>query len=314
MRLLITGFVLLTACLLYLVYAFRQAGPGSQPLVEGPPRTTSVMVWKATRGQSVLWLCGSMHLLSAADYPLPTPYLEALEQSRHVVMELAPGPDKERLVKEALENLGTLPEGRTLSAVLQPATWSALQDWATREGHHAGHFSKVQPWKAALMMTSLNQSRRGYSSGHGLETYFSSRLGDRTSAGLETAAQQLGSLAALEPRVQEAMILESADRQSQGAARMKALRKAWAQGDADGLAALMDQEFRDLSEVRTILLDQRNTAWLPELEKLLAGQQTSMFLAGAAHFCGPGGVVALLEAKGVTVEQQSWNTTRPLPE
>ncbi len=311
MRLLITGFILLTVCLLVLVFAVREA-PAPPP--SGPVRTSGAMVWKASRGKAVVWLCGTLHVLKASDYPLPAPYIEALNQSQHVVMELAPGPDKQKLLTEAVSKWGTLPAGVRLRDSVQPGTWSILEEWARKSGQGLGHFEHVPAWKAALMMSSLNQSSLGYDPSLGMERWFAGRLGTRTAAGLETAMQQLELLATLPPAAQESMIRSAADLESAGAGRMEKLIAAWAGGEMETVEAVMSAEFRDQPDIRQALLTNRNAAWLPEIEKLLEGTHTAMVLAGTAHFCGSGGIIASLRGKGVTIEQQTWQTTRPLPE
>jgi uncharacterized protein len=52
------------------------------------------------------------------------------------------------------------------------------------------------------------------------------------------------------------------------------------------------------------LLVERNKNWLPKLEALFARKGAAFVVVGAAHLVGPDGLVAMLKAKGYTVEQQ----------
>ena len=51
------------------------------------------------------------------------------------------------------------------------------------------------------------------------------------------------------------------------------------------------------------LLVDRNKAWLPKIEALFSRSGHAIVVVGAAHLVGPDGVVAMLKAKGYTVEQ-----------
>ena len=48
----------------------------------------------------------------------------------------------------------------------------------------------------------------------------------------------------------------------------------------------------------------RNHAWMPKIEELLAGDRDAMVVVGSLHLVGEQGVVNLLREKGYAVEQQ----------
>jgi hypothetical protein len=52
------------------------------------------------------------------------------------------------------------------------------------------------------------------------------------------------------------------------------------------------------------LLVERNRNWIPKIEALFARPRPAFVVVGAAHLVGPDGLIALLRAKGYTVEQQ----------
>ena len=64
---------------------------------------------------------------------------------------------------------------------------------------------------------------------------------------------------------------------------------------------------RDLKEephMYQVLLGDRNRAWLPQVEALLSRPRPAFVLVGAAHLVGADGLLAMLKAKGYSVEQQ----------
>jgi uncharacterized protein YbaP (TraB family) len=52
------------------------------------------------------------------------------------------------------------------------------------------------------------------------------------------------------------------------------------------------------------LLVERNRNWMPKIEALFARRGKTLVVVGAAHLLGPDGLIAMLKAKGYTVEQQ----------
>jgi uncharacterized protein YbaP (TraB family) len=51
------------------------------------------------------------------------------------------------------------------------------------------------------------------------------------------------------------------------------------------------------------LLVERNKNWMPKIEALFTRRGRALVVVGAAHLVGPDGLLAMLKAKGYTVEQ-----------
>ena len=81
------------------------------------------------------------------------------------------------------------------------------------------------------------------------------------------------------------------------------IMKAWRRGDAETLARIMDRESREFPAFNERLLGARNRAWIPKIEAFLASGHTYFVVAGAGHFGGSKGLLALLRAKGYQIEQ-----------
>jgi uncharacterized protein YbaP (TraB family) len=60
---------------------------------------------------------------------------------------------------------------------------------------------------------------------------------------------------------------------------------------------------RNLPSFRGRLIDDRNRNWIPKIEQLLRGRDTSFVVVGAAHMGGPNGLLALLKQRGYPIEQ-----------
>jgi uncharacterized protein YbaP (TraB family) len=80
----------------------------------------------------------------------------------------------------------------------------------------------------------------------------------------------------------------------------KKLLDAWASGDPSAIATI---NFDSMSpDEKKTMLDDRNSNWVPKIEKMLKEKRTFFITVGAAHLVGPDGVPNLLRQAGYRVE------------
>jgi uncharacterized protein len=79
--------------------------------------------------------------------------------------------------------------------------------------------------------------------------------------------------------------------------------EAWKAGDAARLYAIHAGEMKEAPTVWWRLLDRRNARWIPRIETAIRSGRPTLIVAGALHFAGPRGVVALLQQRGYKIEQ-----------
>ncbi len=312
MRVVVVSILIFCGSLALMLLPRRAAEP-SQVVVEGPQRTATCMVWRAEKGAGVVWLCGSIHVLQETDYPLPSPWQRALQEAQRVVLEIEPGPSKFPRIIAALRESGTLPAATSLRDVVTPATWNDVEGWARGSGRDLSLVLPLKPWRAALTVTSLSQQALGYLPEHGVESWLNSRCVGKTTLGLETPEAQIKMLAGLDAESQERMLRAACGGYAGTGERMRRIAQSWREGDVTGLDRMLSEEMGEAPVLRERLLTVRHEAWMPHLEQYLGEPTVTLFVAGAIHFCGEDGIVARLRRRGVTVEQQTYTTTRPLP-
>lgn len=290
------------AALLLCVGAFSGCSPApvaaAKP-IPPPDPTAPGMVWRVSGGKIPCFLAGSFHQLRPQDYPLPAPYETAWRQVSHLVLEIAPDDAARPETQLGLKSLIALPSG-TLQDRLTPATWQSLATWAQRTQTPLATLQTQPPWMAALSIAVARSRQLGFLSDQGLETYFGARLPNsgKTVEGLETVLGQMSLFTQLPAPTQEALLLQSLAEADQMADKTERLIQAWRAGDAAALHATLSESFQDFPELKKLLLDDRNAAWVPRLEALLQGDLPTLVLVGAGHLCGPGSLIELLQAKG----------------
>jgi uncharacterized protein len=87
-------------------------------------------------------------------------------------------------------------------------------------------------------------------------------------------------------------------------ANVNKLADAWQAGDLLAVERIVLQDLKQDPQMYQRLLVERNRNWLPKLEALFARRGHAFVVVGAAHLVGPDGLLAMLKAKGYSVEQQ----------
>jgi uncharacterized protein YbaP (TraB family) len=106
----------------------------------------------------------------------------------------------------------------------------------------------------------------------------------------------------LSPADQESMLVAGTGPDS-AAKELDAIKNAWVAGDANALDTILNHSRQETPGLVAAILNNRNRDWIPKIEQMLNGSSDALIVVGAAHLVGSQGVVALLRAKGYTVEQ-----------
>jgi uncharacterized protein YbaP (TraB family) len=121
-----------------------------------PHAQAKSFVWKATskRG-AVVYLAGSVHLLSAEYYPLSAAFDTAFKTSDLLVEELDMGEMLAPQSQLMMLTRGMLPAGQSLEKVLSPAAYATVNAKITELGLPSGPLNQFKPWALALTLQAL---------------------------------------------------------------------------------------------------------------------------------------------------------------
>ena len=261
--------------------------------------------WKATGRSGVVYLVGSVHLLSKDFYPL-NPALEAAYKDSSVLAEEVDlGEMAQPDAQMSLLSKGMLPSGQTLDTVLSPATKAMLNKHLGDFGPMGEVAKRFKPWLAALTIESLAWVNAGFDPNLGLDKHFYDRaIADgKTVQGFETMAFQVALFDDMPMDQQDRLLASTLKDIDTEQANMTKLIAAWKDGDAPTVERLVLADMKGEAAVYKRMLVDRNHNWIPKIDQLLADPRHSLVVVGAAHLVGPDGLIALLRAKGYTVEQ-----------
>jgi uncharacterized protein len=277
--------------------------PQEAALRAQPP--TRNFIWKVSGRSGVLYLVGSIHLLTKDYYPLSPALETAYNDSDLLVEEADLGEVEAPNAQLALLTRGLLPEDQALDKVVSPATYAAVSQRVTDLGMPIEPLKRFKPWMLALTLTELEWQKAGFDANLGLDRHFydRARVDGKTVKGLETIDGQLSLFDGMTMTEQDHLLAESLKDLDTEQTNAVKLADAWKAGDAATVERIVLSDVKEDPDMYRRLLLNRNRSWLPVLDALLPRSGHAFVVVGAAHLIGPDGLLAMFRAKGYTIVQ-----------
>jgi uncharacterized protein YbaP (TraB family) len=261
--------------------------------------------WKVTGKGGVVYLVGSVHVLAADFYPLNAALESAYKDANLLVEEVDMAEMLDPSSQMKMLQRGMLPSSTPLDKVVSPATYALVSKRVADLGLPMEPFKLLKPWVVALMLQSVEWQKAGLDPENGLDKHFYDRAkaDGKATQGLETTDFQISRFDDMTMQQQDKLLAESLKDIDAEKANMTKLMSAWKAGDVSTVEQLVLAEVKDEPQLYQRLLVDRNKTWMPKIEALFARPGRALVVVGAAHLVGDDGVVAMLKAKGYTVEQ-----------
>jgi len=270
------------------------------------------LLWRVSGEHGALYLLGSFHFLTPADYPLSEDVARVVSGAGEVVFELAPEELHSPTLGLQMMQAGLRSDGSKLDDEIPAQTAAQLRAWADTNAASlqgsggASNLQLFEPWFVSLLVTTTELGRFGLEAKLGMDAQLArqAQAAGTPTAGLESAQQQIELLDGMGRVEQAQMLQEALEQAGAGPESIQALHETWRAGNADALWHDMglDMQAR-FPALYARINTERNDAWLPKLEQMLQQQGEILVVVGALHLVGPDGVVEKLAAKGYTVER-----------
>ncbi len=162
----------------------------------------------------------------------------------------------------------------------------------------------MEPWLASLVLTVATIRGAHYDPMLGPDMVLQTEAAQdhKPILAFETIEQQLALIAPSDRKTGIESLASTLDDIIDEPTLTDDLLAAWAAGDTNKLAALLNGNIDKYPGARKALLDDRNKAWVKQLKVLLKKKQTYFVTVGAGHLVGPLGVPALLRKEGYQVD------------
>jgi hypothetical protein len=262
--------------------------------------------WKATgKGGGVVYLIGSIHVLTSDFYPLDPALEAAFKDADLLVEEVDMAEMLDPTAQLRVLSRGMLPGDQSLDKLLSPSTLALVRKATGDLGAAGQPLMRFKPWMLAIALQGLELQKAGYDPELGLDKHFydQAKSAGKAVQGLETADYQISVFDGMTMQQQDRMLAQTLKELETELASVGKLADAWKAGDAPTVERIVQAELKAEPQMYQRLLVDRNKTWLPKIEALFARRGHALVVVGAAHLVGPDGVLAMLTAKGYTVEQ-----------
>ena len=266
---------------------------------------THAFAWKATKGQGVVYLVGSVHMLTSDFYPLPASLDAGFKASDLLVEEANLAEMLSPNMQFSMLSRGMLPAGQTLDKVLAPATLALLNKHSADLGMPIEALKQFKPWMLAMTIEAMEWQKAGFDASLGLDKHFFDRaqVENKAIQGLETTDFQISLFDGMSMDQQDRFLAETLKGVATETASVNKLVASWKMGDAAAIERLVLADVKGDPFVYDRLLVGRNRAWLPKIEALFSRPRPAFVVVGAAHLVGPDGLLTMLKAKGYQLVQ-----------
>jgi uncharacterized protein YbaP (TraB family) len=263
-------------------------------------------LWKVTgKTGTVVYLVGSVHMLTEDFYPLSKPFEDAFKDSDLLVEEADLAEMLSPQAQMQMLSRGMLPSSQSLDTVVGPQTFALVTRRTAELGLPIEPLKRFKPWALALTLAQIEWQKAGFDGELGLDRHFYDRARREGKAvqGLETTEFQISQFDGISMAEQERLLVDTLTDLDTEMANLTTLAQAWKAGEAPTVERIVLQDLRKDPLMYQRLLVARNRTWMPKLEALMNRPGHAFVVVGAAHLVGSDGLIALLQAKGYRVEQ-----------
>lgn len=266
---------------------------------------TSHFIWQVSNARGSVYLVGSVHVLTAAYYPLDSAFEEAYKRSDLLVEELNMDEMASAESQFRMLSKGMLPTGQSLDKVVSVDTLAAVTRTLNELGMPFEPLKQFKPWMLALTLQGMAWQKAGFDADLGLDKHFfdQAKAENKPVKGLETLEFQISRFDDMSMPLQDRLLAETLKELQSTKETFTRTADAWQRGDVPTVEHLVLEDLKSEPQMYDRLLIDRNRTWLPQIEALVARPKPAFVVVGAAHLIGPDGLLQTLKSKGYTVTQ-----------
>lgn len=285
--------------------ALAEAHAETAPAAELPSGPEGPALWKVSDEDTTIYLFGTIHALPADLEWYDAEIDAALSSSDTVVTEILLDPASQAAMQQLAQQRGIALDGTTLRSRLDADQVVAYEAALEALGIPAAAFDPLKPWLAGLTFGVLPLMQAGYDLEAGVDQVILRKSPDSDKEALETADFQLGIFDGLTTEQQVQFMMHSVNGMGEVTTMVDAMVAEWVEGDADGLAAIMNEGFEEGDDTfATALLYDRNANWAEWIDARLESTPGTVFIAvGAGHLAGSKSVQDYLAAREIEAER-----------
>jgi uncharacterized protein YbaP (TraB family) len=262
-------------------------------------------VWKVQKGDSVLFLGGTCHVLRQSDFPLPAEFEKAYSASDILVFETDIGKFSDMSTQQKLASKAMYPDGSTVDKHLSAETYRMLDEYCAANSIPLSNFKQFKPSIIVMTIVVIELSKLGAAQ-DGVDMFFyqSAVRDNKKIAGLETVDEQIDYVVGMGEGNEDEFITYTIEDLKSIKQDYEALVDAWKEGDVQKLSDLVISEIKTkMPKLYKSIMTDRNDKWLPVIDSYFETPEKEYILVGVGHLVGPEGIIEALRQNGYKVEK-----------
>lgn len=268
--------------------------------------TDKALLWKISGNglKQPSYLLGTIHLIPKDQFKLSVGTYDALASTNRVAFEIDMKEMTNIGAQFSLMTKAFMAGGKTLRDLLPPEDYTFVRSRLDAQGMSASMLERMKPLFLSSLLGSDEKSALGGNkkmTSVEMELYRQVKRRKLESAGLETAAYQMGIFDSIPYEAQAKMLVETLRNAEGSDSDFDKMIEMYRQKDIQAMEAMMHSAEQGIAEFQDILLHQRNRNWIPVMARMMREKPT-LFAVGAGHLGGAMGVIALLRQEGYRVE------------
>jgi len=263
------------------------------------------ILWSVETPRNTIYFLGSLHVLKPGSYPLPPAVERIYNCCDRIVFETDMSDKSASELQSLMINIGRYPKGQRLRDNISEKTYSLLRIKAKTAGIDLGKFENYRPWFVAIALAGMEFQRLGFDPSIGIDRYFFKRASQdgKKLILLETTRYQLSLFSGLNARKQEQLLKQMLNEVDLINSEFSSMWNAWMNGDAEGLARIIREGFKDFPSIYRRFIVNRNRRWIGQIERLMRGDGDVLVIVGSAHLTGKDSVIEMLRKRGYRVRK-----------
>lgn len=264
---------------------------------------TERMFWEVKKGDTSIYVLGTIHVADKDFYPLEDKILEAFDKADRRVSELGGKKEMETLQEKLqirmLQNFNISPEKDLSNFLSEDEINVVIQELGTV----AAPLFKFNPWILALALNQVVYTKAGLDPQNGIDMHLLNRADKKEIEALESIDEQLDILSSGSFEEQLKVLKETIDElqnTDKTIDSLTKLKKLYLENNSEELKDFIGS-LLDISDgiSQDALLKDRNIVWADKFEEYLNKGGTTFVFAGLAHFLGKDSVFELMRIKGI---------------
>lgn len=260
------------------------------------------LLWKIEGNGSVAssYLYGTIHMIKADDFFLPSGTMSAIDAADQVVFEIDMNQMSDIGTMMGLMSKAFMKDGMTISDLLNAVEYKLLESKFEKLGLPMMMLERIKPAFLTVFAYDIDPSsmQNGSIKSYEMEFFEMANNANKLVSGLETIEFQMSVFDSISYEDQAKMLVDALKAGDSENDDFKVMTDMYLAQNINAMVEMIDEDEVMGSEgSNDILLTGRNKNWIPIMSDLMKTKKV-FFAVGAAHLAGQTGIINLLKKEG----------------